>query len=395
MEEAMKHGLESVRDLGLGLAPWVPGHGRYGLDSLTTRELGEAIGRGVPGARLESHDVVIDSRGTTDRARLLLSWNEAGRDAGLPASAFAKGTSSQLAPRAIVSGFSCHTYETRFFQQIQPSVADLTVESYVARAGAGGRYVIALEDAALRGDVTFYNADDEATKAHAEAVVDLLAKLHGRFWNSPRFQTDLSWLETYSRRPGYPVMRKLFSWSERRFMKQDREVPESVRRLTKSYVDNQDVFVKVWESMPVTLCHGDTHLGNTFSNPDGTAGIYDWQVFHKMNGLRDIAYFLMHSIPSALRRAEEENLLRRYLAGLAEAGAGCEVPSYDEAFDRYRLLTIDGWIAIVFTLAAGGMQPDDRMEVTAVRAVNTLMDLDVEKAIDAELVSAGSRSRGR
>lgn len=381
----MRHGLEAARDMALGMAPWIPGQARYGLDSLTTAELGVAIGGHVPGALLERHEVEIDSRGTTDRARLRLHWNRLGRDAGLPGSAFAKGTSSQLAPRAIVSAFGCGTYETRFFQQIQPSVADLTIAPYLARSGAGGRYVIAFEDVALRGDVTFYNADDEAAKEHAEAVVDLLAKLHGRFWRSPRFETDLAWLKTYAGRPGYPFMRRMFSWSEKRFMKQDREVPDSVRRLTKAYVDNQDVFVKVWESMPVTLCHGDTHLGNTFANPDGTAGIYDWQVFHRMNGLRDVAYFLMHSIPTALRRAEEENLLRRYLDGLADAGAGPEGPSYDEAFDRYRLLTIDGWIAIVFTLAAGGMQPDDRMEVTAVRAINTLMDLDVEKAIDAEL----------
>ena len=339
----------------------------------------------MPGARLESHRVEIDSRGTTDRARLRLEWNAIGRAAGLPTSAFAKGTSSQVAPRAIVSAFGCGTYETRFFRQIQPSVADLTIAPYIARSGAGGRYVNAFEDLALRGDVTFYNADDEAPKEHAEAVVDLLAQLHGRFWRSPRFETDLSWLKTYSGRPGYPFMRQMFRWSEKKFMKQDRVVPDSVRRLTKAYVDNQDTFVRVWESMPMTLCHGDTHLGNTFANPDGSAGIYDWQVFHKMNGLRDLAYFLMHSIPTELRRAEEENLLRRYLDGLAEAGAGTEAPSYDEAFDRYRLLTIDGWIAIVFTLAAGGMQPDDRMEVTAVRAINTLMDLDVEKVIDAEL----------
>ena len=65
----MKHGLVAARDMGLGMAPWVPGHGRYGLESLTSAELGETIGAGVPGARLESHEVVIDSRGTTDRAR--------------------------------------------------------------------------------------------------------------------------------------------------------------------------------------------------------------------------------------------------------------------------------------------------------------------------------------
>lgn len=381
----MFHTLDVTKDAALGLSPWVPGHSRYGLSSLTTEELSRAIGGATPGARLLSHSVEIDSRGTSDRARLRLHWNDAGRAAGLPGSAFAKGTSSQLAPRVIVSAFGCHTYETRFFQQIQPAVADLTITPYVSRSGMGGRYVAAFEDIALRGEVTFYDADDECPLKHAEAVIDLLAKLHGRFWRSPRFETDLSWLETYSRRPGGSFMQRFFTWSEKRFMAQDREVPASVRRLTRAYVENQPALVKVWEAMPPTLCHGDTHLGNTFANPHGTAGIYDWQVFHKMNGLRDVAYFLMHSVPTELRRNEEKNLIARYLDALAEHGAGAEVPGYAEAFDTYRLLTIDGWIAIVFTLAAGSMQPDDRMEVTAVRAINTMMDLDVEQAIQAAL----------
>jgi hypothetical protein len=375
----------AVKDAAMGALPWLPGHGSFGLGSLTTSELEQAIGRDAPQAKLLRHDIEIDSRGTTDRARIHLTWDKAGIEAGLPTSAFAKGTSTQLAPRVIVSAFGCNTYETRFFEEVQPSVADLTIRPYIARSGPGGRYVIAFEDLALRGDVTFYDADDECPKEHAEAVIDLLAQLHGRFWKSPRFNSDLSWLKTYSRRPGGPFMQQLFTWSEKRFMAQDREVPPSVRRLTKTYVQNQAHLAKVWESMPQTLCHGDTHLGNTFSNPDGTAGIYDWQVFHRMNGLRDVAYFLTHSIPTELRSAEEKTLLGRYLAGLAEAGAGREAPSLAEAFETYRLLSVDGWIAIVFTLAAGGMQPDDRMEVTAVRAINTLLDLDVESALAAQV----------
>src|SRR5690349_15510750 len=165
--------LDATKDLLLGLSPWVPGHGRYGLDSLTTEELERAIRGPVTGARLHGHRVEIDSRGTTDRARLHLDWNEVGRNAGLPATAFAKGTSSGLAPRGIVSGFGCHTYETRFFQQIQPSLADLTITPYLSRSGIGGRYVAAFEDVALRGDVQFFNADDECTLEHAEAMMDL------------------------------------------------------------------------------------------------------------------------------------------------------------------------------------------------------------------------------
>ena len=378
--------LATLRDATLGAAPWIPGQSRYGLGSLRADEFTAALAPGTPGARVEDLRVEIDSRGTTDRARIHLTWNDAGRDAGLPASAFAKGTPTQLASRVIVSGFGCHTYETRFFEQVQPSVADLTITPYVARSGAGGRYVLAFEDLARReGGVTFYDADDEAPKEHVEGVVELLASLHGRFWRSPRFQGDLAWLQTYAHRPGGSFMRRFFTWSEKRFMAQDRVVPDPVRRLTKTYVQNQPALTRVWEALPQTLCHGDCHLGNTYGNPDGTAGIYDWQVIHRMNGLRDFAYFLMHSVPTELRRAEEKSLLERYLQVLADSGAGSDVPSFAEAWDTYRLLTVDGWIAIVFTLAAGGMQPDDRMEVTAVRAIQTLVDLDVEQAIAAAL----------
>lgn len=375
--------LDAAKDLVLGLLPRVPGEHRYGLDSLTADEVGAAIGAEVRGARLDALRVEVTSRGTTDRARLWLDWNAAGRAASLPVSAFAKGTSTTASSRGVVSAFACHTYETRFYKQIYPRLAELTVKPYVMRAGIGGRYVIAFEDLQQRGAaLRFYDADDEAPLAHVQGVVDVLATIHGRFWRSPRFSSDLSWLQTYARRPGYPFMKQLFSWSDKRFMRQDREVPDAVRKLTRLYTQNQPRFTAVWDAMPPTLCHGDCHLGNTFGNVDGRAGIYDWQVFHKMNGLRDFAYFMMHSVPTETRRAHERELLRRYLDGLAHHGAGAEVPDFASAWDSYRLLTIDGWMAIVFTIAVGGMQPLPRMEVTATRAIATMLDLDVLKAVE-------------
>lgn len=381
MSVSIAGALRASKDLALGIAPWVPGQGQYGLDSINTDEIGNMLGSHVPGARLDSLRVEVESRGTTDRARLHLNWNTVGQRAGLAATAFAKGTSTTPSSRGVVSAFACHTYESQFYSQIQPSIGDLTIRPLLARAGIGGRYVIAFEDLKLRGAVRFYNADDEAPKEHAEAMMDLLAKLHGRFWNSPRFSSDLSWLKTYSQRPGYPFMWALFRFSDHKYVARHETLPESIKKLTRQYAQNQGRFTRIWEAMTPTLCHGDCHLGNTFGNPDGTAGIYDWQVFHKMNGLRDFAYFMMHSIPIELRRAEERNLLRRYLAGLAEAGAGREAPSFEEAWDAYRLLIIDGWMAIAFTLAVGGMQPTDRMLVTEKRAIASMLDLDLAKKV--------------
>jgi aminoglycoside phosphotransferase (APT) family kinase protein len=385
---AMLAAAAAVRDVVLGASPWVPGQKRYRPESVTTDELTLALGRNTPSARVEAMRVQADSKGTTDRARLHLTWNAAGQAAHLPASVFVKGTPSQVMSRVIVSTFGCHTYESRFFETVYPTVADLTITPYLSRCGRGGRYVVVVEDMTQAPGVRFYVADDAAPQAHVEAVVDALATLHGRFWKSPRFASDLAWLAPISRRPGSPVMNRLFRWSAQRFFTQDRDVPVAVRRITEQFVDNQATLLRAWESMPPTLCHGDMHLGNTFSTPDGTAGIYDWQVCHRMNGLRDFSYFLTHSIPTDLRRREERNLLARYLDGLAQAGAGRETPSVDDAFNCYRVLTVYGWMAVVVTLAAGGMQPDDRMEVAARRAATTLIDLDVEGALAAQLYGA-------
>lgn len=377
--------LMAAKDLCLGLLPRLPAEHRFGLDSLTEPELLAAMGHAQPNVRLDALRVELESRGTTDRARIHLDWDEGGQRLGLPSTAFAKGTPSTASSRGIVSAFACHTYETRFYQQIYSELADLTIRPYIARAGAGGRYVIAFEDLRQRGPVQFYNADDEAPLSHAESVIDLLARMHGRFWNSPRFASDLDWLQTYAKRPGYPFMYWLFIWSERKYVAPHASLPPTIKKLTKQYVRHQKKFTQIWEAMTPTLCHGDCHLGNTFGNPDGTAGIYDWQVYHKMNGLRDFAYFMMHSIPTELRRNQEKDLLRRYLDGLAVAGAGSDVPSFDEAWDDYRLLTIDGWMAIAFTLAVGGMQPTDRMLVTEKRAVASMLDLDLSGMIDKAL----------
>ena len=388
---SIKDDLVTIKDFALGASPRLPGEGKYGIGSLRARELRDAMASEVPGAEITRLRIEDTDRGTTDRARLKLEWNEAGRKAGLPTSVFAKGTPSRSGSRIIVSAFGCHTYESRFYHQIWKSIPDLVVRPYVSRAGQGGRFVIAMEDMVGCGNVQTYTCADEAPLSHVEAVIDLLAKIHGCFWDSPRFETDLSWLKTYAQRPGYPFMRRFFKWSEKRFMAQDREVPAPVRKLTRQYVENQPAFVRIWEAMTPTLCHGDCHLGNTFSLPDGRAVIYDWQVFHKMNGLRDFAYFLMHSVTTDMRRKHERTLLERYLDGLKQAGVK-NPPRFDDAWEAYRLLTIDGWIAIVFTLAVGGMQPDEWMEVTAVRAIHTMLDLDLAGAMDKAL---GQGTAGR
>ena len=164
-------------------------------------------------------------------------------------------------------------------------------------------------------------------------------------------------------------------------------MPDAVRRLTTSYVEHHDDLAEIWRSLPSTVVHSDCHLGNTYALADGRAGLYDWQAVQRTNGLVDVAAFMMTSIPTEMRRAEEQHLLERYLDRLAAEGAGNRAPSFAEAWDLYRLLALEPWMASLLTIVIGGIIPEDVMEVVAAQGMDLLTDLDVENVVALHLAT--------
>ena len=106
--------LTTVKDIAIGLSPWVPWDKDFGLDSITARDLTAAIAKDVPDAHVLRIGLDRD-RGTTDRARLTLEWNDAGIQAGLPTKAFAKGTPSMAQSRVLNSAFGLCATEVFFY----------------------------------------------------------------------------------------------------------------------------------------------------------------------------------------------------------------------------------------------------------------------------------------
>ena len=367
-----------VRDGTLGATPWLPWDRRFGLRSIDAELLTTAMGGQVRGARLDHVEVIPDSEGTTDRARLQLVWNAVGTAAGLPTTAFAKGTPSRVQPRILNAAFGLCGTEVQFYNTVQPELATITLRPYLARLGTGGRFLIVLEDKGP--DTTFYRPWDFGSIEHAEAIIDVLARMHGAFYTSPRFDRDLAWVTTYRGRPGQVLAPKVMALAEKRFMRRD-GVPDAVRRLTRLHLANGDALWRVWESLPPTLCHGDSHIGNTYRDADGTSGLFDWQVVHKMNGRREVAYFIAWALRPEDRRVHERRLVERYLDGIAEHGVGSETPSLADGFDLYRLMMVDAWTSLWATLGIGGMDNPGEAELLLDRFYTLLLDLDVEAAV--------------
>ncbi|HMS75157.1 phosphotransferase [Gordonia sp. (in: high G+C Gram-positive bacteria)] len=369
----------TLKNIALGASPWVPGQRHYGIGGFTADELTAALASDIPGARIESVDVIAGDAMTTDHAHLVLTWNADGRAAQLPTALFTKGTPAGVSTRILNSAFGLCQNEVRFYNELYPAVADITLTPYGARLRSGGRFAIAL--ATLEpNEATFFELGSTVPLGHAEAVIDSLAKLHAAYWNSPRFGGALKWLTPYSRQPGWPIGQRVMPLINRTWLQRRDDVPTEIKQLTTRYLKNQNIFDTELESMSPTFCHGDTHAANTFTRADGTAGLFDWQQVHKANGMRDVTYFIGWSLEPEARAASEKDLIARYLGGLRTHGVD-DVPSLADAFELHRWLMVIAWNAAWAPLAMYGGDDETLCTGLLSRFTAALQDLDTAEAL--------------
>lgn len=107
----------------------------------------------------------------------------------------------------------------------------------------------------------------------------------------------------------------------------------------------------------------------------GRTGFYDWAVASRYPGMRDVAYFICSSMPTDVRRSEQDALVTRYLAGLAAGGVQLDAATAQEQF---RLFAVYAWIAATTTAAMGSKwQPAEVGRRAMERTTQALIDLDV------------------
>ena len=101
--------------------------------------------------------------------------------------------------------------------------------------------------------------------------------------------------------------------------------------------------VRLLQSGPRTLLHGDTHVGNSYVLPDGTSGLLDFQLLVKGNWCIDVTYYLITALDIETRRQHEAELLDYYLTELDRQGVD-RVPDFEEAWHDHRLASIWGLV---------------------------------------------------
>lgn len=322
------------------------------------------------GVRVMNAELSGRSDGTTNRARLALTYDRSDDAAELPASVFVK-VSPGLGGRLLLNVLGMSSREAQFYRELRPHLPVDTPKAYGAYEDEpSGRFVIVLEDMSVRG-AQINDARHILTREQAEALVDSLARLHGSSWENPL--SKLSWLapvdggvySNWFRLLNGPLLRR----GLRRF---GDLVPPTMRDLDAV----QDRF---WRQLacdmqgPSTVLHGDCHAGNLYFDGEGNAGFYDWQLVRRGSWAYDLGYCLISVLTVEQRRMWERDLLKRYLERLAEQDIA-DLPDEEQAWLAFRRQSAYGFVAWLETLTTGGFHDEDICREQVVRYAQAAED---------------------
>jgi hypothetical protein len=347
--------------------------------AITPEWLTGTVCKDVPGAAAVDVEVRQVSAGTHERHRLIVRYNDAGQRAGLPTSIFTKSLPSIVT--RMIGGFNgTARVEGNFYTQLRPL---LEIEAPLCYHSAHDRETFAaihlLEDLSATKSATFCDHTTTVSRSMAEGMIDLLAKLHGRFYGDPALGERYRWLAGYSRwfRIGADKMRTEH-YTARAFGAAAHVIPVDIQRRRAEVWPATMRGLDLHDSAPVGLIHSDVHIGNWYQTGVGSMGLCDWQCLSRGHWSRDFAYAVTASLTPEDRRAWERDLLRRYIDKMAErSGARLE---FEEAFTQYRQQIPHALAMWTITLCHSpllpAMQPEDASLKMIGRITTAMSDLD-------------------
>jgi len=165
--------------------------------------------------------------------------------------------------------------EVRFYGRLRRELDIETPQSIGGRYDPEStRFALLLEDLTPRSAHINTMMDDDNLDV-VRALLDALARLHARFWESPRLAADQSWVQNLVQ----GSLETLFDdyicahiVKEVGLEKFKREFAQAVGATAEELYAGTKLLKRHQAKLPRTFLHGDAHFGNTYVLPDGTAG---------------------------------------------------------------------------------------------------------------------------
>jgi hypothetical protein len=320
-----------------------------------------------PGAEVDALSLTMHSDGSNRRARFAVEY----REGDGPSTVFVKaeGTHREV-----------HARNGNLFNESRLYASDVALavdhpESYAVLIDEPNLdWLVVMEDITARGGDP-RDSTRPLDAVQAENGVRGLARLHREHWGfSVASQPALAWIQTWAPTEGFRsgLRRRVPLGLERSVD----AVPLEVARLdADELLDLWARYVALLAREPVTLLHGDAHIGNTYVLPNGDVGFLNWQVARRGNWSQDIGHFLPGSVTVDVRRQHERSLLDAYRD---EVGVGLAA---GEAWTWYSAAAIYGLVIWLSTLGVDGYQSREVSLALVERFAAAYVDLDTPVAI--------------
>ena len=238
------------------------------------------------------------------------------------------------------------------------------------------RFVLVLED--LR-DWQAVSHFDGASAEQTRRAIRAIAKLHGTYWNRTDQAPLNTFTDSFSSRRRVLIQLVYLANLAPTLERFGRFFTHDMRRLAETYASRIDSQIVRVAAGPKTLSHGDFRLDNIFFAADGgdEIGIIDWQTSGLRSPLFDVAYFLVGSVTTDVRRQIEREVLEEYTEIIGEMGV--RGFTFEECWRLYREHSLANLLVIV--LACGGLALKDEgrrqvVEVGLQRVLTAVEDLD-------------------
>lgn len=307
---------------------------------------------------------VVDAHaGTTGRALLQIDYAE---PADLPRRLFVKLPPTDEMQRAFVVSSGMGLRESRFYSSLSQEVPVRVPRCYFsASEDSGEQYIMLLENLEDSG-CTFSNASTRYSLDYVREVLHAFAQLHATYWGSPRFETDLSWLQPPMQ---HEIAVQLIAQSLE--MHAD-EMPPVFQAMGDLYLSRADDIHDLWKRGDPTLIHGDVHDANLFYDRD-RPGFLDWALVARGPAMRDVGYFLAGTLPEREQRESGRALLEYYREQLVLLGA--PAPGLGELWQQYQWHAAYVWVGAAVTLAMGDAWQPVNYVLASLERLHASMDI--------------------
>lgn len=289
------------------------------VDDLTVEWLQDKLSGQLNGAVIEGFEPTIIGVGEGFMGQLArVTLNYEGDPTDAPASLITKFAAARQDTRDMAADMNLYQREIGFYRDVGSDVGISIAECYYMEYHEDtNHFVLLLEDLAP-GEPTdqVIGADRETSRA----VIENIAKLHAKWWNSDRL-LELDWAKWVVNEMSMEQALEMFNVSMKEVEETGKfdEYPE-IKRLMPMLPPLLKFDPE--PPLPFTLGHGDLRADNIIkpSANGGRFAVIDWQLCGIEDPVRDIVYWMVMSLSIEERRATEKELLKLYHDRLLEYG---------------------------------------------------------------------------